>query len=111
MKKRQEHSPDIENIDDVMEALSHIGHEIKNHVNAAATQAVEVINAPLFDVSMLNLSDAEREIYDCLNSEPVHLEQLIAEADLAPGSVNAALISLRLKGLIKQLPGNLFLRK
>ncbi len=101
----------IENIDDVMEALSHIGHEIKNHVNAAATQAVEVINAPLFDVSMLNLSDAEREIYDCLNSEPVHLEQLIAEADLAPGSVNAALISLRLKGLIKQLPGNLFLRK
>ncbi|MFC1675783.1 DNA-processing protein DprA [Planctomycetota bacterium] len=101
----------VENIDDVMEALNDIGHQIKNHVTTAASQAAEVINAPLFDVSMLNLSDAEREIYDCLNSEPVHLEQLIAEADLAPGSVNAALISLRLKGLIKQLPGNLFLRK
>ncbi len=101
----------IENIDDVMEALNHIGHQIKNHVNVAATQAAEVINAPLFDVSMLNLSDAEREIYDCLSSEPVHLEQLIAEADLAPGPINAALISLRLKGLIKQLPGNLFLKK
>ena len=67
----------VENIDDVMEALNNIGRQIKNHVTAAA-QAAEVINAPLFDVSMLNLSDAEREIYDCLSTEPVHLEQLIA---------------------------------
>ena len=38
------------------------------------------------------------------------IEQIIGEADLSPGSINAGLISLRLKGLIRQLPGNLFLR-
>ena len=65
----------------------------------------------MFDVSKLNLTDNERTIYDCLDKEPVHTEQIIADTDVAPGSINAALISLRLKGLIKQLPGNLFLRK
>jgi predicted Rossmann fold nucleotide-binding protein DprA/Smf involved in DNA uptake len=38
------------------------------------------------------------------------VEQIIAETVLPAGSVNAALISLRLKGLIKQLPGSLFVR-
>ncbi|MHC4680312.1 MAG: DprA-like winged helix domain-containing protein, partial [Planctomycetota bacterium] len=58
----------------------------------------------------LKLSGDEKKVYDCLDKEPVHIEQIIGETSLAPGSVNAALVSLRLKGLIKQLPGNMFLR-
>jgi DNA processing protein len=64
----------------------------------------------LFDVSQLKLSGDEKKIHDCLNTEPLHIEYVIAETDLAAGNVNAALVSLRLKGLIKQLPGNMFLR-
>ncbi|MBL7186866.1 MAG: DNA-protecting protein DprA, partial [Phycisphaerae bacterium] len=48
------------------------------------------------------------KIYDCLSTEPLHVEQVIAETNLAPGLVNATLISLRLKGLIRQLPGSMF---
>jgi len=100
----------IESVEDVMEALGYIGEQLQDHVSAAAERAAEKVETPLFDVSQLKLSDDERRIYDCLSKEPVHIEQIIADTNLTPGGVNAGLISLRLKGLIKHLPGSLFLR-
>jgi DNA processing protein len=100
----------IESVEDVMEALGYIGQQLKSHVTAAATKASEKVETPLFDTGRLNLSGSEKTIHDYLSKEPSHIDQIIAETDLAPGSINAGLISLRLKGLIKQLPGNLFLK-
>jgi DNA processing protein len=101
----------VESVEDVTEALGYIGREIQTHVSAAAAQAAEEMDAPLFDVAKLNLSRGERFVYDCLNKEPTHIEMIISQGDLSAGDVNAALVSLQLKGLIKQLPGSLFLRK
>ena len=100
----------IESVEDVMEALGYIGEQLQSHVSAAAAKASEKVETPLLDASQLNLSNDEKMIYGCLDKEPLHIDQIIAETDLAPGSINAGLISLRLKGLIKQLPGSLFLR-
>jgi DNA processing protein len=101
----------IESIDDVMEALGYIGEQLQSHVSEAAVKASEKIEMPLFDAGQLNLSDDEKAIYDCLSKEPLQIDQIIADANLPPGNINASLISLRLKGLIKQLPGNMFLRR
>ena len=98
----------IESVEDVTEALGQIGVQLEEHVSAAAANASERAERTLFDVSQLKLSDAERKIYNCLSKEPIHVEEVIAETNLAPGIVNATLISMRLKGLIKQLPGSLF---
>jgi DNA processing protein len=100
----------VESVEDVMEALGYIGERLQSHVTAAAAEASERIEKPLFDVSQLNLSGNEKTIYDCLSKEPLHIEQIIAGTNLTPGGINAGLISLRLKGLIRQLPGSLFLR-
>lgn len=107
----KEGAPLIESIEDVMQALGHLGEQLTGHATAAAAQAVERVEKSLFDVSQLKLDGDEKKVHDCLNTEPLHVEQVIAETDLAAGNVNAALISLRLKGLIKQLPGNMFLRR
>jgi DNA processing protein len=101
----------VESVEDVTEALGYIGREIQTYTSAAAAQAAEEMDAPLFDAANLKLSDGERMIYGCLGREPLHVEQIIAQADLSAGDVNAALVSLQLKGLIKQLPGSLFLKK
>jgi len=101
----------IESVEDVMEALGYIGEQLQSHVTAAATEACEKLDAPLFDANQLNLTDSERTIHSCLSKEPLHIDQIIADTDLSPGTVNAGLVSLQLKGLIKQLPGNLFLRR
>ncbi len=101
----------IESVEDIMEALGYYGRQLTEHVSTATQKAKEIINRPLFDIKDLNLSNDETRIYKCLNREPSHIEQIIAEADLTPGIINAGLISLRLKGLIKQLPGSLFARQ
>jgi DNA processing protein len=98
----------IESVEDVMEALGNIGEQLHEHASDAAAEASARAEEPLFDTGRLKLSDAEKKIYDYLTKEPSHIEQIIAETNLTPGLVNATLISLRLKGLIKQLPGSLF---
>ncbi len=100
----------VESVEDVMETLGYIGQQLQSHATAAAAKASERLEKPLFDVSQLNLSEAEKRICDYLGKEPLHTEQIIAETNLPAGSINAALVSLRLKGLIRQLPGSLFLR-
>jgi len=100
----------VESVEDVMEALGYIGQRLQSHVSTAAAKASERNETPLFKVSQLNLSKDEKKIYDYLGKEPLHVEQIIAGTDLAPGSINAGLISLQLKGLIKQLPGSSFLQ-
>ena len=101
----------IESVEDVMEALGYIGEQLEEHVSAAAGKAAEKIDRPLFEIKELKLSGHEKSIFEYLSKEPLHIEQIIADTDLAAGSVNAGLVSLRLKGLVKQLPGNLFVKR
>ncbi len=100
----------VESVEDVAEALGYIGEQLQSHISVAAKKTSERVEESLFDASQFNLSESERMIYDYLNKEPLHLEQIIAGTDLLPGNTNAGLISLQLKGLIKQLPGSLFVR-
>ncbi len=101
----------IESVEDVMEGLGYIGEQLEDHVSTAAEKAGERVETPLFDIKTLKLSGPEKTIYECLHKEPLHIEQIIADTELAAGSVNAGLVSLRLKGLIKQLPGSLFVKR
>jgi len=101
----------VESVEDVLETLGYIGRQLQGHATAAAAKASERLEKPLFDVSQLSLSETEKMVCDYLGKEPLHTEQIIAGTNLPPGSINAALVSLRLKGLIKQLPGNLFLSR
>ncbi|MBW8017731.1 MAG: DNA-protecting protein DprA [Planctomycetes bacterium] len=98
----------VDCIEDVMEALGYIGQGIKAHASQAAEKAEKESDMPLFDVGRLNLSDNERAVIALLDGDPLHTDEVIGKTQLGAGAVNSALISLRLKGLIKQLPGNLF---
>jgi DNA processing protein len=98
----------VDCVEDVMETLGYIGEDLKGHAASAAEKAQADVETPVFDVGRLNLSPAERAICDWLGKEPMHVDEVIVGTGLGAGKVNSALISLRLKGLIKQQPGNLF---
>jgi DNA processing protein len=100
----------IESVEDVMEALGYIGEQLADHVSITTERAAAKGEKPLFDVKELRLRGDEKMIYDYLHKEPSHIEQIIGDTKLTPGNVNAGLISLRLKGVIKQLPGSLFVK-
>ena len=101
----------LEYVEDVMDALGYIGGQLKDHTADAAQKAGQKVEQPLFQLSQLNLSDAEQKIYNCLDSDPLHLDHIVEQTSLAAGPVNASLVSLQLKGLVKQLPGNMFRRR
>ena len=98
----------IDSVEDIMEALGYIGQGLKDHANTASAKSEKHVETPLFDSAQLDLTADEQKIYNTLDSQPQHIEQIITAAGLSPGKTNASLISLRLKGLIKQLPANTF---
>jgi DNA processing protein len=101
----------IETVEDVMEALGYVGEQLKDHTALTAKEAAEKVETPLFEATRFNLKGHEKTVYDALGKEPLHIDQIIADTTLPAGTVNASVVSLRLKGLIKQLPGNLFTRR
>jgi DNA processing protein len=101
----------IDNVDEMMDALGHIGAGLKTYANSAAEQAEQNAEQTLFDTISPNLTAEENNILQQLDSEPVHVEELIAQTQLAAGQVHAAVIQLQLKGLIKQFPGNVYLKR
>jgi DNA processing protein len=101
----------VESVEDIMEALGYVGEQLKDHAALTTKEAVEKVEAPLFDTTQFNLKGHEKTVYDTLGKEPLHIDQVIADTDLPAGTVNATVMALRLKGLIRQLPGNLFAKR
>ncbi len=101
----------VESIEDVLETLGYIGQNLKEHVATSAQAADEKLSASLLDMPEALLSENEKAVIDCLADEPAHIEEIIARTSLPAGNINASLVSLRLKGMIKQLPGSTFLRR
>ena len=102
----------VENIEDVIDALGYIGRSIESHAGAAGAEAVERVEQPsLFNAEQTPLSENEATVFHALNHEPLHIDQLIQMNNVSAGRVNAALTSLQLKGLIRQLPGSFYQRR
>jgi DNA processing protein len=57
------------------------------------------------------LPQAEAAVYKALTKHPMHMERVAAAVDLPISQVSAALTLLQLKGLVRQLPGNQFVRR
>ena len=101
----------IDSIDEIMDALGYVGDGLKTHAATAVAEAEQNAQGTLFDTSRLNLSEAEEAILGHLNSEPVHVEELIESTQLSAAKVHSAVINLQLKGLVKQLPGNMLVKR
>lgn len=58
----------------------------------------------------LKLEENEQKIYDLLSTEPKQIEEIIKENPVNSSKILSVLLSLELKGIIKQLPGKFFVR-
>lgn len=58
----------------------------------------------------INLSQTEKPVYEQLSDEPQHIDDLVEQCRIPVSQLMAVLLNLELKGIIKQLPGKLFLR-
>lgn len=56
-----------------------------------------------------DLTIFEEKIYNCLLNEPLHIDKLAEKTDLSTSDCLVNLLSLEFKGLVKQLPGKMFM--
>lgn len=101
----------VETIEDIIEAFEFLQNDFKEYVTLSAEKSIETAEKSLFDSTQLKLNEDEKKTYDCLNKEPIHIEQIIEQSGISAGKINAALVSLRLKGIVKQLPADYFVRR
>ena len=58
----------------------------------------------------VQLTIFEQKVYELLGNDPIHIDDIAESSDNAPSDVLVTLLSLEFKGLIKQLPGKMFLK-
>jgi DNA processing protein len=58
----------------------------------------------------LTLSDHEQKVYDCLDGDPVPMDDVIRQSGLPSSVVSVALLSLEMKRIVRQIPGKMFLK-
>jgi DNA processing protein len=56
------------------------------------------------------LEETEKAIYDMLNNYPVHIDEIVRRGKLPAGEVSGILMKMELRGMIRQLPGKMFVR-
>jgi len=56
-----------------------------------------------------DLTIFEEKIYNCLLNEPLHIDKLAEKTDLSTSDCLVNLLSLEFKGMVKQLPGKMFM--
>ncbi len=101
----------VDSVEDIMDALGYIGQDLKPHATVESAAAGRRAEMPLFDTSQIKLTADERMLFEALDHNALHCDELIAKTNLAPGKANSALVSLQLKALIKQLPGNYYKKR
>ncbi len=57
-----------------------------------------------------DLSANEQRIYDTLEAEELGMDEIILRTDLNSATVSVLLLNLEMKGLVRQMPGRIFLR-
>ena len=57
------------------------------------------------------LGDAEAAVYELIGLEPVHVDDIIARADLSPTEASHILLLLQLENLIEEAEGGRYIRK
>lgn len=101
----------VDSVEDVIDTLGHVGNGLRDVVSQVAGDTERKAQLALFDESQLKFTREETKILSTFNSEPLHLEEIIASSGLGAGQVHAALIQLQLKGHIKQLPGSMYAKR
>lgn len=93
----------VENIDDILEDIL---PQIEKPAQAAAASADGV--TAIDPLITAKLSAVEQTIVDLIGTGNLQVDEIIAATALAPAEALSSLMSLELKGIIKQQPGKYF---
>ncbi len=102
-------------VEDILDELGQVGESLKGQASPGADARSEGHDDQLAQTLFKGLTDAlnepQRLVWEALAEEQMDPDTLCRSTGLAVAAVNTALTGLQLRGLIKHLPGNQFVRK
>ena len=103
----------VDDATDVIEELSPILQHRLQSLKEPETGKKQVSRKAVKEPVMPSpkLSCEEEKIFNTLESEPLHVDEIAEQAEIPVSHVLALLMKLELKGIIKQLPGKVFVKK
>lgn len=93
----------ILSVEDVLDELGIHGRQLKQ-------DAERLLDAPAEPAIPVKLSDDERSVLGVLDLDGLDPDAISQRSGVSPAGTSASLVTLQLKSLVKQLPGNLFIR-
>lgn len=89
----------IENADDILDEFGFHRESVeeRNDLRGAAG-------------ALLEMDELERKLYEIIGDYPIHIDQIVRKGDMDAGEVSSTLMEMELKGIVKQLPGKMFVR-
>lgn len=87
----------VENSDDIMEGLGF------NRPGMVKTDTFLHKEHPA-------MSETEKKVYDILGEYPVHIDEIKRKGNFSAGDLSGILTKMELRGIVKQLPGKMFVR-
>ena len=90
----------VENVEDIVEELAPVPGTVPER---SKTDRPETFGKPA-------LLPEEERIYKLLSAQPRHIDELTATAEFPAAKTAGVLLQLELKGTVRQLAGNLFIR-
>ncbi|MBI2844536.1 MAG: DNA-protecting protein DprA [Armatimonadetes bacterium] len=87
-------------------ALIESATDILEHLGVSA----EAEHKPQLALQFSSLSADERRLVDLLSLQPKHVDQIIHESEMSAPSVTGTLTLLEMKGIVKRVPGNAYVR-
>ncbi len=105
------------NIDDIRNEGCHaliregaILVESADHIMQELGIQPEEEEKPQLTLSFESLEPDERKLVELLSLQPKHVDQVIKESQLSPQQVVGTLTLLEMKGVVKRVPGNAYVR-
>ena len=89
-----------ETVDDI---LTELAPRIQKHLLSLKPSMQPSTHAP-------DLSLFEQQVYRALGDEPIHIDSLALCAGIPTADTLVQLLSLELKGIVKQIPGKFFVK-
>jgi len=93
----------VMNPGDILDGLGDVGRVLRGD-----SQPSEARTQGLLPFAAVTLTDSEQRILNALDTDPLPIEMIVDAAGLSASQTAAALTTLQLKRLIRQLPGNQF---
>jgi DNA processing protein len=89
----------IENADDILEDFDFYSGRREGSEVRSATEG-----------ALLEMDELERRLYEIISDYPIHIDEIVREGGMDTGEVSSLLMEMELKGIVKQLPGKMFVR-